>query len=91
MDFACVDEIENLHEYKDVENEGEMARIIASCVKGCEIIVRSIDIVKSAAADSASYYTVVPFVLWMVLIYELVVEGVHLFRNKPFSIKNKYR
>ena len=63
MDFAAVEEVEDLHHYEGVEDEGEMSGLDVSGVVDSLIVAVTRDGDESARADSASNDTVFPLPL----------------------------
>lgn len=63
VDFAAVDEIEDLHHHEGIEDEGEVAGVDTQGIEGSFVVSISRNSDDSATADSASYLAVVPFPL----------------------------
>ena len=87
FDFPAVEEIEYLHHDEGVEDEGEMSGVDFCLLIDCMIIFVAWDCVITAAADSASLHSVVPFPGGVGGELCLII-GIGIFWNKFFSPEN---
>lgn len=88
MQFSSVDEVEDLHHHKSIEDEGEMARICSEFQKDRFIVSSTRDGKETATPDSASHHSVRPLVLRMGG-KDSAVEGIHILRNEGFATEDK--
>lgn len=63
VDFAAVDEIEDLHHDEGIEDEGEVSGVDSESIEGSFVVSISRNSHDPATADSTSYLAVVPFPL----------------------------
>lgn len=63
MNLSSIDKVEDLHQHKGIKDECKMPGVIFCCVK-CSLIVRLPTYsIKSATANSTTWYTIEIFVL----------------------------
>lgn len=65
MKFSGVEEVEDLHHNKGVEDKCEMPRVDAVVLQDCLILFVSVEGIKSPAANSASHHAIMPLKLGM--------------------------
>lgn len=84
MKLSGVDEVEDLHHYKSIEDESIVSRVFSSSFKYSLEIFISINMIEAPTAHEFS----IPFVLG-VPSKNTSITSIHIFRNKTFSCKDK--
>ena len=88
MEFAGVEEIEDLHHDEGVEDEGEVTRVDPVLVEDGEVVVRARRVIEATRADSTANYSVVPF-LARVIGKDARVVRVRVFGDPVLSGKDQ--
>lgn len=88
MQFPRIDEIEDLHHDKCVEDEGEMPGICPCCLEDSLIVVAATDSVESSTSNCPSHYSIVPFIFRVVIEYS-AVQRICILRDKRISVKDE--
>lgn len=89
MDFSCIDEVEDLHKYKNVEYESKMSGEVMGRIECSVIIIITANGIESSTANSTSNNTVVPFVFRICLVDGLIIKGISLLWYEPLTEEDK--
>ena len=65
MEFTTVEEIEDLHHHKSIEDERKMPGVNMQFFMNLAIVISSIDPVKSPRSDCPTNFSVMVLKLWM--------------------------
>ena len=65
MELTTVEEVEDLHHHKSIEDERKMPGVNMQFFMNLAIVIPSIDPVKSPRSDSPTDFSVMVFIFWM--------------------------
>ena len=68
MEFASVEEVEDLHHHKHVEDNGEVTRVVVSFLEGRSVVLLAVDEVEPTTADVAADNAVLPLELGVLIV-----------------------
>jgi hypothetical protein len=89
VQFSCVDEVEYLQHHKDIEDNCEMPRIVASCLKCVFVIFITVQEEKPTAADRATHHAVPPSVLGVAQVGLHQIQVGSILGNESFTHKDQ--
>ena len=88
MDLSAINEVENLHHHKGIEDKSKMPRIYPSIVVDSLIVLASSNGNKTTAPNVASDFPIFPLPLRMASKCRLI-ESISIFWDKEFSSEDQ--
>ena len=93
MQLPGIEEVEYLHHYKSIEDKSEMTWIVMSFFIDKDVILGTVDLEESAAADSSTHHTIQPLefsiaIIWICAICHKIMV-IYILRNDSFTHKDQ--